>query len=245
MSEQESRYTNREEESRYTNREGSFDELARGLATDTISRGRALRMLGAALVGGAFASIPGAAWAACRPLLHKCTGNFQCCSRNCIKNPQGNGRICGCPTGKTLCGGRCVTNCTAPKVPNPTNNCACECPANLCTAPKIPDPTNNCACKCPTGSTICGNTCCPSGETCQANAFAPAPRCCPVTCAHVVTTPGGESVCMRDLDAFSCTFNPRCTTNADCASGQYCIQTYCDIGSTPTPGGRCVNACGT
>jgi hypothetical protein len=42
----------------------SFDELAKGVASGTLSRGKALRLLGAALVGGAMASIPGVAWAA-------------------------------------------------------------------------------------------------------------------------------------------------------------------------------------
>jgi hypothetical protein len=95
-------------------KERSFDELAKGLATGTISRGRALRMLGATLAGAAFASIPGAAWAAkCKPLLQKCMANRQCCSKNCIKNPRGRGRICGCLTGQTLCpaSNSCVPNC--------------------------------------------------------------------------------------------------------------------------------------
>jgi hypothetical protein len=51
-----------EQESRYTNREGSFYELAKGLASGNFSRGTALRIMGAALVGGALASFPGAAW---------------------------------------------------------------------------------------------------------------------------------------------------------------------------------------
>jgi hypothetical protein len=45
-------------------RERSFDELAKGLAGGTVSRRKALRLMGAALVGGALASFPGAAWAA-------------------------------------------------------------------------------------------------------------------------------------------------------------------------------------
>jgi len=40
-------------------RERSFDELARGLANGSISRGKALRLMGAALLGGALAAIPG------------------------------------------------------------------------------------------------------------------------------------------------------------------------------------------
>ena len=45
----------------------SFDELAIGLSNGTLSRGKALRLMGAALVGGALASIPGIAWAVPKP----------------------------------------------------------------------------------------------------------------------------------------------------------------------------------
>ncbi len=51
-----------EQEGRYTNREGSFAELAKGLPSGNFSRGKALRIMGAALVGGALASFPSAAW---------------------------------------------------------------------------------------------------------------------------------------------------------------------------------------
>ena len=37
----------------------SFDELAVGLSSGTLSRGKALRLMGAALVGSALASVPG------------------------------------------------------------------------------------------------------------------------------------------------------------------------------------------
>ena len=39
-------------------RERSFDELASGLASGTLSRDKALRLMGAAVVGGVLASIP-------------------------------------------------------------------------------------------------------------------------------------------------------------------------------------------
>ena len=41
----------------------SLDELAKGLASGTISRREAVRLVGAALLGGALASVPGFAWA--------------------------------------------------------------------------------------------------------------------------------------------------------------------------------------
>jgi hypothetical protein len=170
-------------ESRYTQAEGSLDQLAKGMATGTLSRGRALRMLGAALVGGAFASIPGAAWAACKQPFSKCTANSQCCSRQCIKNPKGNGKICGCPTGKTLCpaGNQCVTCTNTGEVVNLTT-CKCECPSGTelvngaCVSPSICTvnqtcggcgdplfPDNGHACRCLARADGTGNFCASDG----------------------------------------------------------------------------------
>ena len=56
-----------EQEGRHANRDGSFYELAKGLASSNFSRGQALRIMGAALVGGALASFPGAAWSQQQP----------------------------------------------------------------------------------------------------------------------------------------------------------------------------------
>ena len=71
----------------------SFDELAKGLASGNISRGKALRLLGAALLGGTLASIPGLAQAVpqrpicavgvhCLTSQNCCVGrtSFTCCS---------------------------------------------------------------------------------------------------------------------------------------------------------------------
>jgi hypothetical protein len=70
----------------------SFDELARGLASGTLSRGKALKVMGAALVGGALGSLGGVASAdqgdqgeneECKPEGKKCKNNHQCCSGKC------------------------------------------------------------------------------------------------------------------------------------------------------------------
>src|SRR5215211_357326 len=62
----------------------SFDELAVGLSSGTLSRGKALKLLGAALVGGTLASIPGIAWAKPhKPAGAKCNHDHQCASGNC------------------------------------------------------------------------------------------------------------------------------------------------------------------
>ena len=81
-------------------RERSFDELARGLSSGTLSRRKVLRLMGAALFGGALASIPGVASA--RP---RCTSRYpvtcgtKCCPEeaSCVR-----GR-CICPGGDIAC----------------------------------------------------------------------------------------------------------------------------------------------
>jgi hypothetical protein len=196
-----------------TARGSSFDELAKGLATGTISRGRALKMLGAALVGASLASIPGAAWAACKPLLHKCMANTECCSRNCIKNPRGNGNICGCPTGQTLCNNQCLT-CTAPKVLN-TSTCSCQCPANeACTSSGGTVNASTCECECPGGKVLCNGKCV---TTCEAPQFLNADCQCECSTDVGCTSTGGN-------------VNPT-TCTCDCPTGK----TVC--------GGQCVEVC--
>jgi hypothetical protein len=91
--------------------ERAFDELAKGLASGTLSRGKAIRWMGGALLGAALASFPGVAWADdCRRLGRECRRDFQCCSENCVR--RGDDKVCGCPEGKSRCGLRCVNRKT-------------------------------------------------------------------------------------------------------------------------------------
>jgi hypothetical protein len=104
--------------------ESSFDELARGLASGSISRGRALRLMGAALVGGTLASVGfgGVAVAddGCKPTAKKCNKNAQCCSGKCS-----GGKCAACATGQVLCNGNCVsTSCPQGQIFDPSS-CAC------------------------------------------------------------------------------------------------------------------------
>jgi hypothetical protein len=84
-------------------RDRSFDELTRGLASGTLSRGKALRLMGAALVGGALASIPGIASAKPKPAGAKCNHNHQCASGQCVD------RVCG--SGGPTCTPSCPADC--------------------------------------------------------------------------------------------------------------------------------------
>jgi hypothetical protein len=62
-----------------------FDELTRGLASGTLSRRKALKLMGVALLGGTLASIPGIAWGAkLKPGGARCKRNEQCASGQCV-----------------------------------------------------------------------------------------------------------------------------------------------------------------
>jgi hypothetical protein len=64
-----------------------FDELASGLASGNISRGKALRLMGTALVGGVLASFPAMAGAA-----PKCPGCLSPCG--CRRDIVNHVRVC-------------------------------------------------------------------------------------------------------------------------------------------------------
>ena len=117
----------------------SFDELTRGLASGSISRGRALRLMGAALVGGTLGSLGGVAAAddECKPLNKKCRKNHQCCSGNCDTTS----RTCACQSN----GGPCASN---------SQCCSGNCAGGTCAAACLPD------CEpCTEGSQCCGGAC--------------------------------------------------------------------------------------
>jgi hypothetical protein len=157
-----------------------FDELASGLATGSISRGKALRLMGAALVGGTLTSfgIGGVAGAdLCKPNGRACKKDSQCCS------------------------GTCSNGTCAPFNPNP------ECIGSMC-GNVVPCSSSNPDCVCTTlatgggfcvpGSTECGivgqcgpNFECPEGSVCVLNTCCPdAPnQCAPLSLACESTTP--------------------------------------------------------
>src|SRR5215218_4195563 len=103
-----------------------FDELASGLASGSISRGKALKLMGAALVGGTLASIPGTAWAKLKPGGARCKRNEQCASGQCVDGVCAAAACGACPepcvcvtdlrTGAQACGqdaGRVEADCNA------------------------------------------------------------------------------------------------------------------------------------
>jgi hypothetical protein len=118
-----------------------FDELAKGLADGSVSRRRALQLIGQALLGGVLASIPGVAWAhhkpdhplppgqarrcsegevKCRGIC--CSPEDLCCNGLCtnIVFDRNNCGACGnvCQEGEDCCDQRCVPL-------NTPQNCGC------------------------------------------------------------------------------------------------------------------------
>jgi Cys-rich repeat protein len=137
-------------------RERSFDALATGLASGSISRGRALRLMGAALVGGALGSLGIGEAAADRPGCKRtgkvCTKDKVCCSGNCVNNT-----CAACPTGTVLLSnGTCARTCiSSADCSASCTGCAAANSGDYCyTAPGSQTP-------CTTDSQ------CPQGELCN------------------------------------------------------------------------------
>jgi hypothetical protein len=157
--------------------DGFFDDLARGLASGTLSRGKALRLMGAALVGGALGSVgigeAAAAPIGCKADGKKCKNGNQCCSRNCE-------------------GGTCAAAC----VPNGgtcaigSQCCSGNCSGDICVS-------------CPSGQELCSNGSCASTSCSQGNIFDPftcscVPQCipdCPSGCFCENRGDGSGQVC--------------------------------------------------
>jgi hypothetical protein len=63
-----------------------LDALAKGLAEERISRGGALKRMGAILLGGLLAASPAAAFATQEPERGRCKGNQLKCAHDCCPN---------------------------------------------------------------------------------------------------------------------------------------------------------------
>jgi len=181
---------NREEANlQSTNENHSFDELAKGLANGSATRRQALRWMGAALLGGGLASIPGEALAHHKP-----------------EHTGGGGGGGGTPSTGSQ-------GCPAPKI---RQQGQCVCPDVPCQGGTV---NANCQCECPTGTTLCGGSCapsnCPEGQTFNPNYC----TCiAPITCASegvaAYCESFGYTCCPAGLDVFCCW--PDCGAPQDC-----------------------------
>jgi hypothetical protein len=169
----------------------SVDALARGLADGTVSRRKALRLMGGVLLGGTLASIPGIAWAKSDKCKKdsQCSVGAKCCSGICLDttNSDLNCGCCNCNCQElgssihccnTICedfnkDGNCG-DCGRTCDPAPPRCETClggttrgSCSRKQCPGRKVLDPSGQtCNCVCPEGTTACGEECCNS-ENCE------------------------------------------------------------------------------
>jgi hypothetical protein len=187
----------------------SFDELTRGLASGSISRGRALRLMGAALLGGTLGSLGGVAAAddECKPLNKKCRKDKQCCSGKCEDSKcaaacvssdgscSGDGECC---TGLLCDNGKCAT-CRS-------NGGPCASHAECCSSPFGGGCRNG----------TCVESCIqPSLTPCDPND----PSACGAPdsgCNCLPEASSDKTYCRSDVTT------TLCTTSCDCPSGQFC-----------------------
>src|SRR5215217_4641945 len=194
----------------------SLDELAKGLANGTLSRGKALRLVGGALLGAALGSIPGVAWAddRCSEGQTRCEGRCvnllrnerHCgsCFNRCEEGEECVGGVCqggGCPSGTTPCGTQCCQ--TGETCVNGT----C-CPnAQLCG----------------TGTSL---TCCAEGEECVDGVCGPPPPTCTLSCPEgcmcEFRAEDGVQVCVTcESVAGGCSVVSSCD---ECGAGEVCVR---------------------
>src|SRR5215208_487064 len=163
-------------------RERAFDDLATQMASGSISRGKALRLMGAALLGGTLGSLGIRGASAdegdqgeneeCKAAGRKCNKDKQCCSGNCTDD----GTCAACPVDRVLLSnGTCAKPCTAFGIPSP------ECPNCFGCTFDISSPTGFFCSSSAVGSlTTCfDDSQCPSGEFCNTRGVGPGPppRC--------------------------------------------------------------------
>lgn len=207
-------------------REHSFDELAKGLASGSVSRRQALRLFGSVLLGGALASIPGVAWA--KKVKTKCNKSSQCssgqscCSGTCT-NTQTDVNNCGscgnaCASGESCCSGTCTTLDT-------TSNCG-SC-GNACTAPANGSATcsgGSCVITCDSGYFKCGDKCVDTSTDVN-NCGCCGTTCTGGTCQQgYCTCPTGTRFCCGSDN--TC-LGGKCVPDVTCGSDQYFSQNTC------------------
>jgi hypothetical protein len=165
----------------------SIDDLAKGLANGTVSRRKALRWMGGALVGAALASVPGVAWADddddrcrstqtrckdrcvnlktnerhCGSCFNRCWSTQTCCGGRCV-NLQRNERHCGSCFKRCAEGQECVSGvCQSGGCPSGTTLCGGNCVPTDCPSSGQTLNPSTCKCECPAGQTCCNGACRP------------------------------------------------------------------------------------
>ncbi len=222
--------------------EHSFDELATGLAEGTLTRARALKLVGAALLGGVLSgALPGVAEAKKgRKKKRRRRRSPLLLSPPPASPPP---VVSPPPPGENCSPSNCPEGCCADNLCHTNNPAACGtgggrcvlCPSNAagtvclnggcCPADKV----------CSVGAT---QTCCAASETCLETgccAQVCAGTCCPSGCQCVKTT-DGDDFCTANTEATICAG----TENCDPMSADPCPA---DLVCVTNPAGGSGNAC--
>jgi hypothetical protein len=222
-----------------------FDELARGLATNRLSRGRVLRVLGSALVGGALASVPGMAWTATNPKRCNPGDEGKLCAGNCGVCFQGR-----CEPTQQLCGeGLGVPGKPKRQLTDPNHCTYCDPKTLNCTPPTKCAPCEVCftnvGCR-RSDDFYCsyvGNPQAPSGYTRTCDPATGLCSCDPdteVPCKNICVA---KCIPPEKLNENTCLCEGLCTFDEECDTGkcEICDEGFCTPGCPPEEccGARC------
>jgi hypothetical protein len=172
--------------------EGFFDELARGLADGSITRGKALRLMGAALVGGSLASLgtgeAGADPPGCKRAGKHCTRTDQCCGTLvCVSG------TCQTPTTSTTETPTTSTTETPTTTTTETPTTSTS-TSTTSTTPMCLPPGESCTADDECCSRVCvqdrfgGGVCAPEPPICDPP--------CPANCSCVLAADGTTTICI-------------------------------------------------
>jgi hypothetical protein len=202
--------------------DGFFDDLARGLADGSITRGKAIRLMGAAVVGGALGSLGiGEASAdppGCKRNGKNCTRSDQCCSGSCSSGScQAQTTTTTTPTTTTTTTTSTSTTSTTPMcIQNGSFGCTdftqcCSnglCVGETCCATRDQACTADSECCSGNCDTTSGNCAClPNGTNCDFDL-----QCCGEVC-------NGGICCSKEHGS--------CDTDDDCCTG-FCVFNACE-----------------
>jgi hypothetical protein len=220
-------------------RERSFDELARGLASGTFSRRKAIKFIAATTLGGILGlSGIGTAFAKNKTCAQWCAAVFGAstpAAGRCTSDAAHRTGLCSScgaatPPSSVCCTRNSSDNCTSysgARCPCDSSQCLrCDSNTGTCVGCTSDETCLNGSC-CPNDQ-VCGSTCCPSGQTCVNGSCCARDNVCGSTC---LAAPCDSSQCLRcDSNTGTCV---GCTSDETCLSGSCCATSQvCGTGTS-------------